>query len=227
MFSYSEYLTDTNPDKLVIFLYGHNSVADDYHHVIELLQQELISAALLVPDAPEISDTNPQKRQWFGIQRHDPENRRTVPETSVEDIFAVYNKTAADIDDCAAKVNNFIDEMQQKYKLSDAKTYLIGFSQGAMLAIYTALTRRKNLAATFSLSGLIAGADLLHKHQASHPVIHLLHGENDMKVQYKTMPYSQKWLQEHNIDCKTVSYPELSHRINIAEVNYIAAIINN
>ena len=46
-------------------------------------------------------------------------------------------------------------EMQKKYKISVHKTFIIGFSQGAMLALYSALSNKNVLGGVFSLSGLI------------------------------------------------------------------------
>lgn len=215
------------PLKLLIFLYGYNSTADDYQYATDRLLAKISNAVVVIPQAPQTSEKNPLKYQWFGMQKYDPENKRTQARTSVEEIFSIYNKAQKDVSDCAQTVNQFIDDMQKQYGNDNTSTYLIGFSQGAMLALYTALCRPQKLAGAFCLSGLAAAADLLAKNINSAPKIYLFHGKKDMKVQYKTLPHSVKWLQTHGINPQVQIYDELAHKICEAEINIIAEQINN
>ena len=214
------------PLKLVIFLHGYNGTIADHQYAIDLLREKLKDAIIIVPQAPQISDKNPQKNQWFGMLKYDSDGKRTKPETSIADIFAIYNSAADDVQNCAAFINDFIDEMQKKFSCNNNQTYLIGFSQGAMLTVYTALSRLKPLAGAFSLSGLVAGADLLAENIKSQPPLDLFHGQDDMKVQYKTLAESVNWLEKHDIHPVVKSYPDLAHKICEAEIEEIAQVIN-
>ena len=223
---YKIYQTAETPHSLVIFLHGYNGNLQDHQYAVDWLCSAIKSACIVTPEAPQQCDKNPDKKQWFGMLKYDPERRRSMPETPTDEIFAIYNKAREDIDACAADINEFITQMQQKFNIPDSRTYLIGFSQGAMLTIYTALTRRGPLAGAFSLSGLVAGSELLAGKITARPPLHLLHGENDLKVQYKTLPNSLLWLKQHGINARAKSFADLAHKINSEEINYIAAIIN-
>lgn len=214
------------PRKLVIFLHGYNGTPQDHEYVIDWLKSQLKDSLLIIPLAPEISDKNPEKRQWFGMLQYDAENLRAHPQTSSKRIFTIYNSAAQDVDHRSSEINQFIDQLQQQHQISDSQTYLLGFSQGAMLTIYTALSRQHSLAAAFALSGLIAGSKLLNQKISSRPPLYLFHGEQDMKVQYKTLPDSISWLQKHHIEPIVQTYPELAHRVCEAEIKQISAIIN-
>ncbi|MBR1601579.1 MAG: hypothetical protein IJ677_08405 [Alphaproteobacteria bacterium] len=214
------------PLKLVFFLHGYNGNIDDHQYAIDWLCQKLNDSIVIVPKAPQISDKNPQKNQWFGMLKYDSENKRSQPETSVDEIFAIYNSASSEIRQCAKNINNFINEIQKKYKITDNQTYIIGFSQGAMLTIYTSLSRQTQIAGSFSLSGLIAGANSLSEDIKSHPSVYLFHGEDDLKVQYKTLTYNKDWLKNHNINSKVYTYCGLAHKICEAEIDEIAKIIN-
>lgn len=225
MFDYETYING-QPSKLVFFLHGYNGTVADHQYAIDWLCAKITDAIIIVPHAPQVSDKNPQKKQWFGMLKYDAENKRAKPETSVEEIFAIYNNAATDLKHCADSINNFIDEMQKKFNIADNQTYLIGFSQGAMLAIYTSLIRQNSIAGTFSLSGLIAGSDSLDKNIKSCPPLWLFHGEDDLKVQYKTLPYNIKWLQNHRINPQVKTYSELAHKVCEAEIDEIAKVVN-
>ncbi|MBP5352497.1 MAG: dienelactone hydrolase family protein [Alphaproteobacteria bacterium] len=214
------------PRKLVVFLHGYNGSIADHQYAIDWLLKKVDNAVVITPQAPEICDKNPEKFQWFGMIKYDPDRRRSLGETSIADILAIYNAPREIIDDRAAKINQFIDAMQDKFHIDDEQTYLIGFSQGAMLTIYTALTRTHQIGAAFALSGLVAGTELLQHRIQSRPPLYMYHGKNDMKVQYKTLPFSLQWLQEHQIEVTARTYDGLDHRMLEDELTDIATRIN-
>lgn len=224
-----EYVSYQNgkPQKLVIFLHGYNGTISDHQYAIDWLRQKINDAVLVVPSAPEISDKNPQKKQWFGMLRYDADNKRAQAETTAEQIFNIYDTAGNEVQKCAQTINNFIDDMQKKYRIDNAHTYLAGFSQGAMLTIYTALSRAGEIAGAFSLSGLVAGKTLLDKDIKSLPRLFLFHGQDDMKVQYKTLPQSIRWLKDHQVNISSKTYPELAHKICPEEIEDISQTINS
>lgn len=225
MFKYDFYKIG-KPLKLVVFIHGYNGTIADHQYAIDWLREKLCNALLIIPQAPQISEKNPLKYQWFGMKQYDPENKRTQGSTSSKEIFAIYNTAQKDVSSCAQNINQFIDDLQKKYEIDNAHTYLIGFSQGAMLSIYTALSRPQRLGGIFSLSGLIAAENLLSQNIKSKPEVYLFHGTEDMKVQYKTLSDSIKWLQLHGITPQVHIYNELSHKICELEIIKISEEIN-
>lgn len=227
MLDYKLYKTTDNPKSLVVFLHGYNGTLEDHQYAIDWLKGSLSSAYLATPIAPENCDKNPRKRQWFGMMKYDPEYKRGNPETSTQEIFQIYNEAQSDIDLRANDINEFITQLQQKFHLNNAHTYLIGFSQGAMLTIYTSLTRSAPIAGAFALSGLVAGSDLLAKKISAKPPLYMMHGQDDLRVQYKTLSDSVTWLKTHGITVKSNTYADLAHRVNKDEITQISSIINN
>lgn len=226
MLKYEIDILGENPHNLVIFLHGYNGTVADHQYAIDWFKKYLHNAFLIVPHAPEISDKNPLKFQWFGMLQHDADNRRALPETSAEEIFAIYDKAGEDIDSCAQMLNYFINEMQQEYDVDDAHTFLCGFSQGAMLTIYTALSRYATLGGAFVFSGLVAGIDMLTDKINSRPQMYLFHGKDDLKVQFKTLPFSADWLAEQKVPVCVKIYPGLAHKMNEEEIRTAAGLIN-
>ncbi|MEE6206915.1 MAG: hypothetical protein VZR95_02555 [Alphaproteobacteria bacterium] len=227
MLDYKLYKTADNPKSLVVFLHGYNGNLEDHKYAIDWLKDSLNSAYLATPIAPENCDKNPEKRQWFGMLKYDPEYKRSNPDTSAKEIFKIYSSAQHDLDHRADDINEFITQLQQKLNINNAHTYLVGFSQGAMLTIYTSLTRSEPLAGAFAVAGLVAGADLLEKRISAKPPLYMLHGEDDLRVQYKTLPDSLNWLKSHGVNVNSCTYAHLAHRVNEDEISKISSIINN
>ena len=227
MLDYDVYLLGEKTENLVIFLHGYNGTIATHQYAIDWLVNDLQDAVLIAPHAPEISDKNPERFQWFGMLKYDANNSRAQPETSTEEIFEIYNRTANDMDRCAYEINAFIDDMQKIYQVDDKHTFLCGFSQGAMLTIYTSLTRPNELGGAFVLSGLVAGADSLSSKIRSRPQTYMFHGRKDWRVQFKTLKYSQRWLNERDIPLQVQVYDDLEHKMNEEEMAFVADKINS
>lgn len=225
MLQFKQYQIGKNPHNLIIFLHGYNGNLDDHQYAIDWMQQYFKNCYFLTPLAPEVCDKNPQKKQWFGMEKYDADMRRKASTTSIEKIFAIYETTAEEIAAKAYLVNEFITKQQKKFCIDNAHTFLLGFSQGAMLAIYTALTRAKNIGGVFAFSGLVAGKEALSAQKKANPPIYMFHGVQDMQVQYKTLAASLAWLSKNNIVAHGITYDDLKHRINEDEIKKTAYFI--
>ena len=118
-----------------------------------------------------------------------------------------------------------LQEFFEKYQIDDGHTYLAGFSQGAMLAIWTALIRMQELAGCFSFSGLAAADEHLDLQIVSRPTVYLLHGKKDQTVLFKCLDYTKKWLQQENIPVAVKIFNTLDHQILPEELDFVAGII--
>ena len=227
MFEYKVNKLRKPAKNLIVFLHGYNDCVENHADTFTTLRKQLSNSYVVRPRAADVCEKNPLQFQWFGMQQYDSENLRSKPETETKHINAIYNKTAFAIDAKARQINSFIDELQKKYGIDNAHTYLIGFSQGAMLALYTAISRSAQIGGVFALSGLIAGRKLLAKKVNSLPPVYLFHGRNDLKVQFKTLNSTIFWLKRHGLAVKIFTYAELTHHVTQQEIAEICAVINN
>lgn len=224
LYQFKSYGNTLNPDKLVIFIHGYKSSMDGISAEAALLAILLKQAVIITPQSNK-THKNSQVRYWYNVSDYDIEHKRRNPETPLNEIISIYNAAGSQLSQQASEMNSFIDEMQKKYGIDDKNTYIAGFSQGAMMAIYTALSRHKTVGGCFALSGIIAGKDALEKELNSTPKVYMLHGKDDITVQYKTLDFSQDWLKKHNIDAQIIRYDDLGHKITNQEIEYIAQIV--
>lgn len=217
----------TTPTKLVVFLHGYTSNADDVIPYAEILKNHLPDAVIAVPEADMVSERRPDKKQWYALTDIDPDKLRRNPQTSTDDIIEIYNRAGPRISAVAKRVNRFITELQQKYHITNKHTYMMGFSQGAMIAIYAGLTRRYQLGGIFPFAGIVCGKDMLEKEQSSHPEVYLFHGTSDLSVQYKTLEFTKEWLKSHNVDWVAMEYDGIEHKLIEEEMLDAAEIIKH
>ena len=211
IFSYKSYSNSNKPKKLVFFLHGYNSCIEDLEPSIDILKQHVKDCLFIVPSSSMVCERNNLKKQWFALTDIDPERKRRKIETPTDEIIEMYNKTSSRISKVAKDVNLLISEIQKEYNISDKNTYVMGFSQGAMLAIYVSLTRDNEIAGAFSFAGTICGKDSLEKEIKSYPNVYLFHGTSDLFVQYKTLEYTKNWLDKHDISWEAIEYDDIEH----------------
>ena len=185
----------------------------------------LLPDSLIVTPQSDKTHKNSAIREWYDVSDYDIERKRRNPETPLDEIIDIYDRAGEQLEKCALKMNNFIDVINKDYSLTDCNIYIIGFSQGAMLALWTALSRKQSIGGCFMFSGVVAGHTLLAQNIHSRPQIFMLHGEDDTTVQYKTLDFSMNWLTKHNLEVEVVRYPDTAHRITENELKFAAGII--
>jgi len=149
------------PSSLVILLHGYGSNGDDLIALAPYWAGALPETQFVSPNAPEGIPGYPGGRQWFGLARMDA---------------ATLNAGAAK---AAPALNAFIDSEMERYGVGPAQTALVGFSQGTMMALYTALRREKALAGVVGFSGALVSPEGLEAEMRAKPPILLAHGDRD------------------------------------------------
>ncbi len=222
---YKSFGATDNVSRLIVFLHGYNSTIADVEPYAMMLAEKLAGALIVVPEAREVCERNPLKKQWYALTDVDPERRRRKPETSTDEIVAIYNRTGQRISKAAKEINRFITTLQKQYGVANKNTYVMGFSQGAMLAIFAGLTRRYKLGGVFPFAGIVCGKDTLEKELTSKPDVYLFHGTGDLSVQYKTLDFTKEWLETHGISWEAVEYDGIEHKLIEDEMEDAAEII--
>ncbi|MBS4773190.1 MAG: dienelactone hydrolase family protein [Proteobacteria bacterium] len=227
LFDNKYYKSAGNPRKLVIFIHGYNGSPEAIDYAVQGLRAQLKDAVIVVPRAPFACEKNGDNLQWLSFYKEDPEVRFRHPDASVEEIYDIFDRLGGDFAEAAAQMNAFIDEQQKIWSIDDAHTYIMGFSQGAMISIYTALTRRTAVAGCIAVAGIVPGKSRLGKEIVSKPPFLLLHGRDDATVQYKTVPATESWFQNQGLNFQLHEFNDLAHRMNEAEMQKAADFINS
>ena len=182
----------SNTKFLVFFLHGWGSDGNDLIQIGEIWKSKLLDTTFIAPNGPEVCGGNPHGRQWFDIlSNNDAEALKGLHQSYLD-------------------LKSFIGTYLKKYKLADDKYFLVGFSQGTMLAIYTSL--REKLLGVVGYSGAFLGN--LPNEEIKNNDYLLLHGQNDTIVPIAKMHSAVEQLEHVAKTLSKKIYNDLEHSIN-------------
>jgi len=191
--------------QLVVLCHGVGADGRDLIDLAPMLGQHLPHAAFVAPDAPEPYDMAPFGRQWFPIGNLDPA------------------RLGAGVRRAAAALDGFIED--ELARLGVASYALVGFSQGAMTALFTGLRRAAGPAAILAYSGAPIDPQTLAAELKCRPPVLLAHGISDDIVPAFRSRDAETALREAGVAVETVFEPGLGHGIGEAGLAAGAALL--
>ncbi len=157
---------------LVVFLHGYGADGADLLGLADALAPHLPGVAFFAPDAPEPCSGNPFGRQWFPIPWLDGSSEAQQGE----------GMRAA-----VADLNAFLDKILAEEGLGPEALALVGFSQGAMMALHLAPRRAEAVAGVVAISGRLMVPERLETEFLVRPPVLLIHGDQDPVVPFDDM----------------------------------------
>jgi phospholipase/carboxylesterase len=158
----------------------------------------LPNALFVAPHAPEAYDQAPFGRQWFSLA----DRRPAVLEAGV--------RVARDA------LEAFLAAETTRLGLTGADLALMGFSQGAMTALFTGLRRATPPAAILAFAGALLAPEALAAEITARPPVLLVHGEADEVVPAAASRAAESALQRAGIAVESLYRPGLAHGIDDA-----------
>jgi len=146
------------PKQLYILLHGVGSSASNLLPLAKRLQTDYPEAACLIPDAPHEFDGGATGYQWYSIRGMNEENRQA--------------RIAAVI----PFLHTLVRQAQDRLNVLQTDTALVGFSQGASLALEYSAVHDGSVGRVLAFSGRYAR---LPDKAPELTTIHLLHGADD------------------------------------------------
>jgi phospholipase/carboxylesterase len=178
--------------QLVVFLHGYGADGNDLIELGRQWRSLMPEAAFVSPHAPERSPASPMGRQWFALSNRPPDDAAGSDERWNGAVKA------------RGGIDAFLDAELKRLGLDDSKLALVGFSQGAMMALHVGLRRPRAPAAILGFSGLLIGPDRLSDATArdargAPPPILLIHGEQDPLIPLEAMFMAAEALAQASI----------------------------
>lgn len=145
--------------QMVILCHGYGANGDDLIGLARPWQRLLPDAVFVSPHAPEPVAVMHGAYQWFPVDRTDPETRGVILAAPVLD--------------------GFIDEELERLGFNERQLALVGFSQGAIMALHVGVRRPFAPAAVLGYSGMLADPMRLKEELRVKPPVLLIHGDAD------------------------------------------------
>ena len=185
------------PKQVIILCHGYGGDGKDISILANNWRRFLPEATFLCPDAPEVCAVNPQGYQWFDLTKEDNE------------IILEKSLTAE------KKLNSFLDQVLDNFQLDAKNLALVGFSQGCMIAIQTALKKKDQINCLLGYSGKIISKQHLSNKIISKPKIFLMHGDQDSIVFPNHLLEAKEFLVKHGLKIKTKLFKNCEHKISV------------
>ena len=186
------------PASLVVLLHGVGSNGDDLIGLVPALAPALPDAAFHAPDGMDDFDQAPAGlgRQWFSLSDFGGGGRASLAERA---------RSALDV---------YIDGLLSAYGLDPARLALLGFSQGAMMALHVGLRRARPPAAVLAYSGMLLGSDRVPPAAPDAAPVFLCHGTADPVVPAACLSQAENALTRAGYRVETLLRPGLGHGID-------------
>jgi len=196
-----EYCDTKNPKYLVIFLHGYGANGENLINLAPEFTRVLPDAFFISPNAIQPWEGGfPHAYQWFSLYGG-------IERKSLESI-------SGDIKNSNKILAQFIGDQLKRLNLGYDKLFLIGFSQGAMMAIYQGLISKEKIAGVVAFSGRVILPEMLGEQTISKPDICLIHGEADSVVPFHNFTEGKEILHENKIPFEGYSFTNLDHSID-------------
>jgi Predicted esterase len=188
---------DQPVDLLFVLLHGIGADGNDLIALADLYQQLLPRAAFVAPNAPHRFDMAPFGYMWFSLQNFDAETR------------------ARGVRAAQPALDAFLEAELARHGLGPERLILLGFSQGAMMALHTGLRRATPPLAILSHSGMLVDAEKLPAEIRGRPPVLLTHGADDEILPAAAcLPMAETALQAAGVPVEAHVLPQLGHGID-------------
>ncbi|MDR0423704.1 MAG: hypothetical protein LBH46_03910, partial [Rickettsiales bacterium] len=178
---------DIVPDKVsnvLMLMHGYGSTADDLISVGLSVRQLLPDTAVIFVNAPTPCEAG-FGYQWFSLRSMN--------------LFAILKE----IKRSHLLLSSLIKEQLDRFGVPPNNLILGGFSQGAMMTLFTGLRLTEKPMCLISFSGMMPDTfETINREIGSRPDVCLVHGDYDNVVPYNSMEKAEEMLKELNVPHK-------------------------
>ena len=188
---------DNDINNVMVLLHGYGGDGRDISMVALNWKRYMPNTIFICPNGHESCTINPSGFQWFDLTKDDPK-------------YILRESLKAE-----KKINQFLDELREEYKLENDRIILSGFSQGCMMSINVGLTSEKAINCIVGFSGKIINSEDLKKRLKNRTKTLLIHGDQDDIVSPTHLLEAKDFFLRENIDIETHLIKNCSHHIPI------------
>jgi len=174
---------------LLIMLHGYGSDENDLFSFASELPEEFFIISVRAPYVLQ-----PYGHAWYAIHFDAPQGKWNDNEQAIES---------------REKISAFIDWACEQYPVDTTNVTLLGFSQGTILSLATALTYPEKIKNVIALSGYVSSEmfEVQPKENYEHLAIYASHGSVDQVIPVDWARKTKPFLDDLNIENVYEEYP--------------------
>lgn len=181
------------PTRLFILLHGVGANAEGLRPLASLIQREFPETVIEIPEGFSPFDAAPGGRQWFSIRGVTEQNRPAHVAAALPELV------------------QWVRKAQERHTISASATTLIGFSQGAIMALEATVAHDGLVGQVVAFAGRYAG---LPERGPQHTQVHLLHGEDDAVMPLAPTRAAFEWLLAQGCDITLDTLARCGHELH-------------
>lgn len=136
-----------------------------------------------------------------------------TPETGWFDLDADAETQKAQLRQSAEALSAFLDGILDKKRLPPSNLSLVGFGEGARMALEVGLRREKPPRAIISFAGAF-DTETLGAEIAAKPEVLLIHGDADARVPYAALAKAKELLKAAGVPVKSLTRKGIGHQVD-------------
>ena len=199
--------SEKNVNNAIILLHGYGGDGKDISMLCYNWKRYMPNTIFICPNGHEPCVINPSGFQWFDLTNDNP---KYILEQSLK---------------AEKKINQFLSEIKEEYKIKNEEICLSGFSQGCMMSINIGLTAENSFNCIVGFSGKIIDKEDLTKRKKNSTECLLIHGDLDDIVSPTHLLEAKDFLIRNRINVETHLIKNCGHHIPIEAssiaLNYI------
>jgi phospholipase/carboxylesterase len=199
-------VSGTEHPPVLILLHGYGSNENDLLEMPKSFDKDFVTFSLRAP-----FKTANGGFSWYDVEfLHDGEIKYTYSQ----------------LKQSREKILGFISKACRAYKADSSRVYVLGFSQGAIVAYDLAISSPKKIRGIVSLSGRLADESKVLKTdwtQVAKLKIFIAHGRSDNVIRYADSEKAFAFFKEKKVLDLTFRNYEMPHSISGGELNDIRA----
>ena len=185
------YKIHEKPQKLIFLLHGYGDNADNFIHIANHLDEIEFKANYIALNAPTIIPDYPIGRQWFPLNLN---NTKTFPYKKNES-----ETITSEILHSLSLLENTIMKIKDNYGLQFNDCFVIGFSQGGMIAFEFGNYFQESLAGIGIISSKIIREETVKNSLLLKTPIFISHGDKDEVLSIENFYKSCRFLKENKL----------------------------
>lgn len=193
---------------LLIFLHGYGANGADLKSLGPFFKDLADDVIIESPNAIKPMPDQAGGYQWFPIENMSEDYLK-------KSCHQVY-----------PEVVKMVRALQSKHAVGHKETFLIGFSQGAMMALYSALAEHSLCRGVVGFSGGVY-IDTPHINADKSLKISLVHGEDDEAVPATASVKSYDFIQGQGFSSDLALLEDLAHSIDVRGIQIAKGVIKN
>lgn len=184
-----------NAKQLVVLLHGYGSDGNDLISLASLWRDQMPDALFVAPNAPDACDINPMGFQWFPLDLDRSISRLSGSENA------------------RPIISKFLVQSWADTGIAPKDTLLVGFSQGAMMALDVGLRLPDALMGIVAFSGGVISPETIGDDALSKPPVCMVHGAEDDVVPVGMSVVGGEALRKLGMDVTVHISPGAGHTI--------------